>query len=111
MPTNDKIIALASLGDKGLAAAFVYNCSLAHSGAHETGGFIRKGALPFIHGKPAHARLLAEHHLWIIVEGGWQIKNYGERNAVGAGEQAKADARSAASSRAADIRWGKDIEK
>lgn len=105
LPTNEKILHLASLGDKGLAAAFVYVCSLTYSGGHETSGFIAKAALPFVHGKPAHARMLAEAHLWLIVEGGWQIKNWGERNLVGATQQALSELRSVAGKKGAEARW------
>lgn len=108
IPTNTKILELAGRGDKGLAAAFVYVASLAHAGGHETSGFIAKGALPFVHGKPAHARLLAEARLWIVVEGGWQIANWGERNLVGATSQALSEVRAAAGRKGAATRWGDD---
>ncbi len=107
LPTNDKILGLAGLGDRGLAAAFVYMASLAHSGGHETSGFIAKGALPFVHGKPTHARLLVEARLWTPVEGGWQIVNYGDKNMVGAAAQALSTVRAEAGKKGAEARWGK----
>lgn len=110
MPTNDKIIHLAGLGDKGLAAAFVYVSSLAHSGAHETDGFIARGALPFVHGKASHARLLVDAGLWDVMAGGWQIRNWGERNLVAAMQQAISTARSEAGRKGADARWHPDAE-
>lgn len=106
LPTNAKILALAGLGDKGLASAFVYIASIAHSGGHGTDGFIAKAALPFVHGKPTHARMLVEARLWTPVDGGWQIVNYGERNLVGASAQALSEVRSAAGRRGAEARWG-----
>lgn len=110
MPTHDKMIALAGYGDRGLAAAFVYVSSLAHSGAQETDGLIKRGALPFVHGKPTHARLLVEVGLWDAVDDGWRIHNWGDRNVVGAMQQAideaKHDARSAAGKKGAEARWG-----
>ncbi len=108
MPTHEKIIHLAGYGDRGLAAAFVYISSLSHSGGHETSGFIAKGALPFIHGKASHAKLLVEARLWDPVEGGWQIHNWGDRNVVAATQQAISEARSQAGRKGADARWHAD---
>lgn len=109
LPTHEKILGLASLGQKGLAAAFVYVCSITYAGGHDTSGFIAKAALPFVHGTPAMARLLVEARLWVPVDGGWQIKNWGDRNVVGAAQQAIAEATSAARSangkKGADARW------
>lgn len=91
LPTHDKILELVGHGVKGKAAAFVYVASLAYSAGHETSGFIRRAALPFIHGTTTEARMLAEARLWDVVEGGWQIRNYGTRQLVGAEAQAMHD--------------------
>ncbi|QPZ39723.1 hypothetical protein [Paramicrobacterium chengjingii] len=88
LPTHDKMLDLLGRSPKGKGAAFVYVCSLAYSAGHDTSGFIAKAALPFVHGTPTEARLLAETRLWEIVEGGWQIRNWGTRQLVGAEAQA-----------------------
>lgn len=107
LPMHDKIIELAGHGDRGLAAAFVYVSSLAYSGANTTDGFIAKGALPFIHGKTAHAKLLVAVRLWEPLEPrGWSIRNYGDRNLVGAAQQAINEALSEAGKKGAAARWG-----
>lgn len=88
LPTHDKILDLLGRGKAGKGAAFVYVCSLAYSAGHDTSGYIKKAALPFVHGTATDARLLTEAHLWIVVEGGWQIRNWGTRQLVGAEAQA-----------------------
>ena len=108
LPTHDKIITLAGAGDKGLAAAFVYVSSLAHSGGHDTSGFIAKGALPFVHAKPAHTRLLVEARLWEYAEGGYRIVNWGDRNLTGASQQVVSEERAKAGRKGADKRWQTD---
>jgi hypothetical protein len=88
LPTHDKILELVGKSPKGKGAAFVYMCSLAYAAGHETSGFIARAALPFVHGTTFEARLLAEVHLWEVVEGGWQVRNWGTRQLVGAESQA-----------------------
>lgn len=105
LPTHDKILELLGKGPKGKGAAFVYICSIAHSVGHGTDGFIARAALPFIHATPIEARLLAEVRLWEVVEGGWQIKNFGTRQMIGASSQEAQQARSAAARDAANARW------
>lgn len=107
LPTHDKILDLIGRGPKGKGAAFVYICSIAHSVGNGTDGFIAKAALPFIHGTPAEARLLMESRLWVQVENGWQIPNFGTRQMIGATAQAVSAARSEAGKKGAEKRWGK----
>jgi hypothetical protein len=86
--SHDKVLELLDKSStKGKGAAFVYVCSLAYSAGHGTSGFIARAALPFVHGTPTEARLLAEVRLWEVVEGGWQIRNWGTRQLVGAEAQ------------------------
>jgi hypothetical protein len=106
LPMHDKIIDLAGHGDRGLAAAFVYVASLAYSGANTTDGLIARGALPFIHGKQSHAKLLVETRLWEPADRGWRIRNWGDRNLVGAAQQAISEALSEAGKKGAAARWG-----
>lgn len=105
LPTHDKILELLGKSPKGKGAGFVYFCSLAYSAGHETGGFIARAALPFVHGTATEARLLAESRLWEVVEGGWKIRNWGTRNLVGAESQMIHDERSKAGKKGADARW------
>ncbi|GAA4176429.1 hypothetical protein [Gryllotalpicola koreensis] len=105
-PTHDKVLDLVGLGAKGKAAAFVYFCSLAHAVGQGTDGLIKKATLPFVHGTAADARLLVDARLWIVVEGGWQIKNFGTRQVVGAEAQAIHEVKSAAGKKGAEERWG-----
>lgn len=105
LPTHDKILDLVGRSPKGKVAAFVYVCSLAYSAGHETSGFIARAALPFVHGTPVDARLLAESRLWEVVAGGWQIHNWGTRQLVGAESQAVHDSASERGKKGADARW------
>ena len=105
LPTHDKILDLLGRSPKGKGAAFVYVCSLAYAAGHETDGFIARAALPFVHGTTVEARLLAEARLWDVVEGGWQIRNWGTRQLVGAESQAIHEARSEAGKKGMASRW------
>lgn len=110
LASHDKI---ADLVDqymvKGKAAGFVYVCALGYAGQHETNGLIKKSNLKFIHGTPGDAQILVLAGLWLEVDGGWQIKNYGNRNVVGGEHQAAAEATRAAQieggKKGADKRW------
>ena len=107
--THDKILELVGTGAKGKAAGFVYWMGLSYCGAHDTSGVVKKAVLPFIHGTTIDARLLVEARLWKPIDGGWQIVNYGNRNVVGASQQAIADglsaSRSEAGKKGAGERW------
>jgi len=107
-PTNDKVLELVGMGGKGKAAAFVYFCSLAHAVGQGTDGLIKKAVLPFVHGTPAEARILVDARLWVLVEGGWKINNFGSRQVVGAESQAIHDAKVAAGKAGAEKRWGSE---
>ncbi|WP_104137284.1 hypothetical protein [Cryobacterium sp. Y62] len=108
LPTHDKILKLVGVSPKGKGAAFVYVCSMAYSAGHETSGFIARAALPFVHGTTADARLLAEVRLWEVVEGGWQIHNWGTRNLVGAESQVLHDMAVSKGKKGAEKRWSGD---
>lgn len=106
---NPKIAELAAEhGQRGLAAAFVFVCSIGHAAAHNTDGEIRKAVLPFIHGNAALARLLVEARLWVATETGWAIAGYADHQPTKAAREADAAARSEAARKAANARWGKD---
>lgn len=108
LPTHDKVLELVGVGAKGKAAGFVYVCAIAYAVGHGTDGFIRRAALPFIHATPADARLLVDARLWTPVEGGWQIANYGTRQAAGMSAQVLSEVRAQAGRKGAEARWGGD---
>lgn len=106
MPDHPKIIDLVDQhGDRGMAAAFVWVCSLAYSGKHGTNGFITRSSLARINGKAAHARLLVGAGLWIDqVNVGWQIHGWAEFQE----SNEETIARSQRARNAALKRWGKE---
>lgn len=102
MPDNPKILALIDADRGGRAAAFVWLCSLAYSGKHGTDGFIPKAALGRINGRPADARLLVEHRLWMDDGGGWVINGWADFQESNSETQGRSDRARAA----AQARWG-----
>jgi hypothetical protein len=105
MPDNPKIIDLVDGNKEGRAAAFVWVCSLAYAGKHGTDGFIPKGALARINGRPVDARLLVQIGLWKDEMGvGWSIPGWAEFQE----SSEETQARSAKARTAAFARWGKD---
>jgi hypothetical protein len=78
MPDNPKILHLIDGHKDGMAAAFVWVCSLTYAGKHGTDGFITRSALSRINGKAIHARLLVEHLLWKDEGVGWTIHGWAE---------------------------------
>lgn len=108
IPTHEKILELVEMGAKGKQAGFVYSMSIAYAGGHGTDGVIRRVSLPWVHATPNDAKLLVQVGLWECVEGGFRIKNYGTRNAVGQAQQAISDMRSVAGKKGADARWSDD---
>ena len=62
--------------------------------------------LPKIEASKNDAVLLATVRLWDVVEGGYQIRNWGERQLTAAAAEAIAQSRSEAGKRAANARWG-----
>lgn len=104
--SHDKILTLVEHGSRGKAAGFVYAMSMAYAQGHGTNGVIKKAALPWVHATKADVNLLVMCELWEVVEGGYRIKNFGNKNVVGAVQQAISDARSAAGSKGAEARWG-----
>ena len=122
MPDHPKVIDLCSEGDAGVAAAFVWVCSLAYSGKHGTDGFVPKGVLGRLNGKPKHAQLLVAHRLWDdLPPKGWQIHGWeeyqmltmtyddlrarGSRGGIARAAAMTAEERSESASKAAKARW------
>ena len=104
MPDNPKILHLIDGHRDGMAAAFVWVCSLTYAGKHGTDGFITRSALSRINGKPVHARLLVEHMLWKDEGVGWTINGWAEFQETNE-ETMKRTERARI---AAFARWGKD---
>ena len=104
---NPRIVTLiADHGQRGMAAAFMFICSIGHAAAHNTDGVVLKAVLPFIHGTPALAPLLVEAGLWEDAEKGWKIAKYDEHQPTKATREATSGARSEAARKAANARWG-----
>jgi hypothetical protein len=103
MPDNPKILHLIDGHKDGLAAAFVWVCSLTYAGKHGTDGFITKSALARCNGKPIHARLLVEQHLWKDEHGvGWTINGWADVQE----SNEETQKRSERARNAALVRWG-----
>lgn len=106
MPDNPKILHLLESHKEGMAAAFVWICSIAYSGKHGTDGFISRSALSRCNGKAIHARLLVEHQFWKDEGVGWTIHDYNEFQE----STAETQARSERARNAALKRWGKEMQ-
>ena len=111
LPTHDKVLELVGVGARGKAAAFVYVCGLAYSVGHGTDGFVRRAALPFIHGTAGDVRLLVDARLWIPVDGGWTISNFGTRQVVGSSTAAAQAERTEKARANANARWHPEGKK
>lgn len=104
---NPKIIGLVSAyGQRGMAAAFLFVCSIGYAAAHNTDGELLKSVLPFVHGTPAQARLLVEAGLWDATDKGWWITKYDEHQPTKTTREQVSAARSEAARKAANARWG-----
>lgn len=76
--SHDKVVELLSKRD-GARAFTLYVCGLGYAGGHATDGHIPRAALPFIHGTERLAVMLVEARLWDHAEGGWQVRNWEQR--------------------------------
>jgi hypothetical protein len=108
--SHDKILALLSSSARQKHHAFTtYICSLGWCGGQGTDGFVPSAALPFVHGNVTTARLLVKYGLWDEGIGGWQIRNYAERQQLAVITETKRLAAQIASQKANCTRWhGKD---
>jgi hypothetical protein len=78
MPDHPKIIQLVDDYKDGRGTAFIYICSMAYAGRHGTDGFIPKGALARIGGRPVDADRLVQVGLWHKEGTGWVIHGWAE---------------------------------
>jgi hypothetical protein len=99
--SNPKFLMLRA--DKKWHAIYVYWAALGWTAAQGQHGFIPVYALPEFGGSPKDAEELVEVRLWELCEGGWQIRNYLDRQ-PGAEES---EARSERAKKAAKARWAK----
>jgi hypothetical protein len=74
--TNAKFITLADHGQ--WRAAHVAVCAMAWAGSQGTNGYIPKGALKYINGRPKDAEILVNVGLWNAAEGGWEIQSWAD---------------------------------
>ena len=106
--THDKLAPLQLTPD-GRSAFVLYVCALGWAGGHGTDGHIPKHVLSFVAPglpkKPKLAQLLVEAGLWEYVEGGWQIRNYLERQQSSMVTEAVSAQKSAAAQKANCRRW------
>lgn len=104
--SHDKTLALLNdSSPKRWQAMTSYMFSLGWSGEHGTDGYIPATALPFIHGTKVTASLLVQYGFWVQAVGGWQIKNYAERQELAVVTAAKKEAQRVGALRANCKRW------
>lgn len=107
MPDNPKILHLIESHREGMAAAFVWVCSLTYAGKHGTDGFITRSALPRINGKPIHAKLLVDHELWKDEGVGWTLHGWAEFQEM----NEETHKRTERARNAALARWANQVDK
>lgn len=106
--THDKVLRLLALRD-GHRAFTLYICALGWAGGHGTDGHVPAYVLPHIHGTEKHAQMLVEVRLWEYVDGGYDIRNYVERQELAVVTEAKRQAQRMAARRTNCLRYhGKD---
>lgn len=105
MPDNPKVLHLIESHKEGMAAAFVWICSIAYAGKHGTDGFLTRSALTRCNGKPIHAKLLVDHQFWKDEGVGWTIHDYNEFQE----STEETQRRSERARHAAFMRWGKEM--
>ena len=89
--SHDKTLWLIDQRD-GYRAWAVYTFGLAYAGGHGTDGLIPRHVLGHIHGTDKIAQLLVEARLWEYAEGGWQIRNWEQRQELAVITDAKREA-------------------
>lgn len=75
---DERVLELATRGEKGLAAVSVFVMSVAWSHHAKRDGDLPRGCLALVHGKKHHADLLVEVGLWESTKAGWAIPKYTE---------------------------------
>lgn len=86
--SHDKILWLVNQRD-GWRAYAVYTFALAYAGGHATDGHIPRHVLPIIQGTDRIAQLLVEARMWEHAEGGYQIRNWDQRQELAVITEAK----------------------
>jgi hypothetical protein len=102
--SHDKTLWL--IEQRGGDRAFnLYIFGLAYAGGHGTDGFIPRHVLGHIHGTEKAAQLLVEARFWEYAEGGWQIRNWDQRQELSTITEAKRDRQRRAADRTNCQRW------
>lgn len=104
IPHHPKILELVNMG--AWRAISVWHFAVEWSGQAGMGGFIPHHVLPVIHARKGDIQKLVTVGLCDVVEGGYQLHNYGDRNLI----DADSLARSQRAAKAAQARW-KDHDK
>ena len=102
--SHDKTLWLIDQRD-GYRAWAVYTFGLAYAGGHGTDGLIPRHVLGHIHGTDKIAQLLVEARLWEYAEGGWQIRNWEQRQELTVITDAKRERQRKAADRTNCQRW------
>lgn len=102
--SHDKTLRLFRMGNRGVHAYAVYTFALGYCGAHATDGFVPDYALTMIHGTAKDAEALVEVGMFDEVEGGWEIRNYAERQELAATTRRKREG----SAKGACAKWMKE---
>lgn len=80
MYSHDKVLALvADRSPKRYQAIASVTFAIGWSAEHATDGFVPGYVLPVIHATKATAALLVKYGFWEVEDGGWRIRNFGER--------------------------------
>lgn len=85
---HDKVLWLLGQRD-GFRAYAVYTFSMAYAGGHATDGHLPRHVFPVIHATEKIAQMLVEARLWEYTEGGYQIKNWDQRQELSVITEAK----------------------
>ena len=73
---DDQAWSHPKLADLSGNAVRLWLFALCWANSHETDGFITRGGLRLIGGRPKDVRELVEAGLWVERESGWEIHNF-----------------------------------
>lgn len=86
--SHDKVLWLTTQRE-GWRAISVYVFSMGYAGGHATDGYLPAHVLPIIQGTDKVAQMLVEARLWEYAEGGYQIRNWSNRQELAVVAEAK----------------------
>ena len=85
---HDKVLWLLGQRD-GYRAYAVYTFSMAYAGGHATDGYIPRHVFTVIHATEKIAQMLVEARMWEYADGGYQIRNWEQRQELAVISEAK----------------------